>query len=630
MASTRLLVDRQPNGQPSKALLCQQRKSNVDLPTRYTELNTRQATDRRNSLQLQPFEPRSGLIRLLSADLTAEPALMIAVRASAGMLKATTPIAGQESTDARSPEAVTTVKTKAESASPVTSTSRPTSAEHVHLTAPEVDNHPSTETTDHETSDEYEEYDFEENFKYAEESALREQSAMLRRSAAAAAGGGEGDGIGTDSFKGSKKKKKRSKRSFRLSRRSKRKSKSPSEPVEAAELAAVSTVVPTVAIGFLDVSPGGQTPSRTSSAAHSQRSSHLDLSETVKQGAISPVGSSAGIVSTAVSISPPSPSQLHPRTSSREKDRNGILTTPTLTTAGETSPTAIQSTTTTAATVTKKSAGPVQARPRAMSNIAASLRFVPVPAMAVAGFSLPGENLMETRFYSAGRKGQPVASAAGDRAGGGSAGDNGRAGTRARLSIGTGLSAAMAAATGALAVGSSHRGSPLRASYHGKSARQSQQLHVQFPVDRRLLNADNVRMAGASNTLEVIGSAESLVSRVLQEQGLGMVCFFRSGRSVWTNDFFSFLFPPSGQYCDPQFLKTTQKELAEALDMTPEEMDRAAHRLLQVETRLRNQDQQESQEPDRAREGLASATDIQPTSSPTETYSESDEEDTRL
>ncbi|KAL1129888.1 hypothetical protein AAG570_012832, partial [Ranatra chinensis] len=53
----------------------------------------------------------------------------------------------------------------------------------------------------------------------------------------------------------------------------------------------------------------------------------------------------------------------------------------------------------------------------------------------------------------------------------------------------------------------------------------------------------------------VIGSAESLVGRVLVEQGLGKVC-------------------------DPDFVRYTSREMQEALDMTQEEMDRAAHRIL--------------------------------------------------
>lgn len=72
-----------------------------------------------------------------------------------------------------------------------------------------------------------------------------------------------------------------------------------------------------------------------------------------------------------------------------------------------------------------------------------------------------------------------------------------------------------------------------------------------------------------------------------------------------------------GEYCDAQFLKATQKELAEALDMTPEEMDRAAHQLLQVENALCANE-----------EANTSKSKYQPNSPPAE-YSE-EEEDTRL
>ncbi|KAF2366607.1 Voltage-gated calcium channel subunit alpha C-terminal [Trinorchestia longiramus] len=53
----------------------------------------------------------------------------------------------------------------------------------------------------------------------------------------------------------------------------------------------------------------------------------------------------------------------------------------------------------------------------------------------------------------------------------------------------------------------------------------------------------------------IVGSAESLVERVLVEQGLG-------------------------KYCDPDFVRNTSREIAEALQMTNEEMDRAAHNIL--------------------------------------------------
>ncbi|CAD7093988.1 unnamed protein product [Hermetia illucens] len=60
------------------------------------------------------------------------------------------------------------------------------------------------------------------------------------------------------------------------------------------------------------------------------------------------------------------------------------------------------------------------------------------------------------------------------------------------------------------------------------------------------------------SSFEVVGSAESLVGRVLAEQGLG-------------------------KYCDPDFVRYTSREMQEALNMTSEEMDMAAHQLLQQE-----------------------------------------------
>lgn len=38
-----------------------------------------------------------------------------------------------------------------------------------------------------------------------------------------------------------------------------------------------------------------------------------------------------------------------------------------------------------------------------------------------------------------------------------------------------------------------------------------------------------------------------------------------------------------GKYCDPDFVRYTSREMQEALDMTSEEMDMAAHQLLQQE-----------------------------------------------
>ncbi|XP_076351266.1 muscle calcium channel subunit alpha-1-like isoform X2 [Tachypleus tridentatus] len=73
------------------------------------------------------------------------------------------------------------------------------------------------------------------------------------------------------------------------------------------------------------------------------------------------------------------------------------------------------------------------------------------------------------------------------------------------------------------------------------------------------------RVYDIDSPMEVVGSAENLVGRVLHEQGLG-------------------------KYCDPEFVRTTQRELAEAIDMTQEEMDRAAHHiLLQADARQNEQ-----------------------------------------
>ena len=38
-----------------------------------------------------------------------------------------------------------------------------------------------------------------------------------------------------------------------------------------------------------------------------------------------------------------------------------------------------------------------------------------------------------------------------------------------------------------------------------------------------------------------------------------------------------------GKYCDPEVVRAASREMQEAMDMTPEEFDEAAHRLLQAE-----------------------------------------------
>ncbi|XP_052745173.1 muscle calcium channel subunit alpha-1 isoform X6 [Bicyclus anynana] len=71
-------------------------------------------------------------------------------------------------------------------------------------------------------------------------------------------------------------------------------------------------------------------------------------------------------------------------------------------------------------------------------------------------------------------------------------------------------------------------------------------------------------------SVPVVGSAESLVTRVLAEQGLA-------------------------EYCDPEFVRNTSREMQEALDMTQEQMDRAAHQLMIQERNLKQVQNQQPQ-----------------------------------
>ncbi|XP_054707665.1 muscle calcium channel subunit alpha-1-like [Uloborus diversus] len=89
-----------------------------------------------------------------------------------------------------------------------------------------------------------------------------------------------------------------------------------------------------------------------------------------------------------------------------------------------------------------------------------------------------------------------------------------------------------------------------RASYHG-----SRDTSLGWSSDSPIKSK-----SGDITNADVIGSAESLIGRVLLEQGLG-------------------------KYCDPDFVRTTQRELAEAINLTQEEMDLAAHHIMQLERR---------------------------------------------
>ncbi|XP_063603710.1 muscle calcium channel subunit alpha-1-like isoform X8 [Penaeus indicus] len=88
--------------------------------------------------------------------------------------------------------------------------------------------------------------------------------------------------------------------------------------------------------------------------------------------------------------------------------------------------------------------------------------------------------------------------------------------------------------------------------YHATSHSES---NGSLPGDRHSQSVPSSPRSVSRPYSEVVGSAESLVGRVLVEQGLG-------------------------KYCDPDFVRTTSREIAEALDMTSEEMDRAAHNIL--------------------------------------------------
>lgn len=109
-----------------------------------------------------------------------------------------------------------------------------------------------------------------------------------------------------------------------------------------------------------------------------------------------------------------------------------------------------------------------------------------------------------------------------------------------------------------------------------KLANGGAQEHHSRPTGGQLLhpyynaNGDTKGAAGMSRSvpsspgdrkqgsIPIVGSAESLVGRVLRDQGLG-------------------------KYCDPEFVRAASREMQEAMDMTPEEFDAAAHQLLEQE-----------------------------------------------
>lgn len=81
------------------------------------------------------------------------------------------------------------------------------------------------------------------------------------------------------------------------------------------------------------------------------------------------------------------------------------------------------------------------------------------------------------------------------------------------------------------------------------------------------------RQAGS---FEVIGSAENLVGRVSAR-----VLIISVSHSLITPPLLQVLVEQGlGKYCDTDFVRYTSREMQEALEMTREEMDLAAHELL--------------------------------------------------
>ena len=77
-------------------------------------------------------------------------------------------------------------------------------------------------------------------------------------------------------------------------------------------------------------------------------------------------------------------------------------------------------------------------------------------------------------------------------------------------------------------------------------------------------------------SIPIVGSAESLVGRVRNKNK----AFHAQCTLIFIN------FPKVlrdqglGKYCDPEFVRAASREMQEAMDMTPEEFDAAAHQLL--------------------------------------------------
>ncbi|XP_015833195.1 muscle calcium channel subunit alpha-1 isoform X3 [Tribolium castaneum] len=170
---------------------------------------------------------------------------------------------------------------------------------------------------------------------------------------------------------------------------------------------------------------------------------------------------------------------------------------------------------------------PVQHAP-SFSRIASGLKLAQAQAMAVAGF-LPEPLPYECSVLGAPGSLQPFTS------------DSEGDGRHARCSL------------------LNHR-----ASFHGRVSAPAGEPNGHVGSERLSHSLPGSPADRRPTSFEVVGSAESLVGRILVEQGLG-------------------------KYCDPDFVRNTSKEMQEALDMTQEEMDLAAHQLLQQERRIHAQ-----------------------------------------
>ncbi|XP_045108519.1 muscle calcium channel subunit alpha-1-like isoform X15 [Portunus trituberculatus] len=116
----------------------------------------------------------------------------------------------------------------------------------------------------------------------------------------------------------------------------------------------------------------------------------------------------------------------------------------------------------------------------------------------------------------------------------------------------------------------------LRASFHGRATSHSESNGSLPGGDRHSQSVPSSPRSVSRPYSEVVGSAESLVGRVLADQGLG-------------------------KYCDPDFVRTTSREIAEALEMTSEEMDRAAHNILSASQQELTSEEASSDRPLRER-----------------------------